>query len=142
MLLRVPWRRLLPGQRPERDQNGPEVCRIFCETANPVEVVVTETDQGSGVLGAIDGLSPKGIESEEDIACRKICFGSSATSCEQRKKSPTMHRVSASTASARRLRQCGIAERLAGPPAGEHVRLFRMARRQLAHYKRIFVCVE
>jgi uncharacterized protein len=49
----------------------PEVCRIFCATANPVEVVVAETDQGRGVLGVIDGLSPKGIESEGDIAWRK-----------------------------------------------------------------------
>jgi hypothetical protein len=49
----------------------PEVCRIFCATANPVEVVVAETDQGRGVLGVIDGLSPKGIESEDDIAWRK-----------------------------------------------------------------------
>ena len=40
----------------------PEVCRIFCATANPVEMVVAETDQGRGLLGVIDGLSPKGIE--------------------------------------------------------------------------------
>ena len=49
----------------------PEVCRIFCATANPVEVVVAETDQGRGVLGVIDGFSPKGIEGEEDVAWRK-----------------------------------------------------------------------
>jgi adenosine/AMP kinase len=49
----------------------PEVCRIFCATANPVEVVVAETDQGRGLLGVIDGLSPKGIEGEDDIAWRK-----------------------------------------------------------------------
>ena len=61
----------------------PEVCRIFCATANPVEVVVAETDQGRGLLGVIDGLSPKGIEGEDDVAWRKICFGSLATSCEQ-----------------------------------------------------------
>ena len=60
----------------------PEVCRIFCATANPVEVVVAETDQGRGLLGVIDGLSPKGIEDEDDVAWRRICFGSSATSCE------------------------------------------------------------
>jgi len=46
----------------------PEVCRIFCATANPVEVVVAETDQGRGLLGVIDGLSPKGIEGEDDVA--------------------------------------------------------------------------
>ena len=49
----------------------PEVCRIFCATANPVEVVVAETDQGRGFLGVIDGLSPKGIEGEDDVAWRK-----------------------------------------------------------------------
>ena len=49
----------------------PEVCRIFCATANPVEVVVAETDQGRGLLGVIDGLSPKGIEGEDDVAWRK-----------------------------------------------------------------------
>jgi adenosine/AMP kinase len=49
----------------------PEVCRIFCATANPVEVVVAETDQGRGLLGVIDGLSPKGIEDEDDVAWRK-----------------------------------------------------------------------
>ena len=49
----------------------PEVCRIFCATANPVEVVVAETDQGRGLLGVIDGLSPKGTEGEDDVAWRK-----------------------------------------------------------------------
>jgi uncharacterized protein len=49
----------------------PEVCRIFCATANPVEVVVAETDQGRGLLGVIDGLSPKGIEGEDDVVWRK-----------------------------------------------------------------------
>jgi adenosine/AMP kinase len=49
----------------------PEVCRIFCATANPVEAVVAETDQGRGLLGVIDGFSPKGIEDEDDVAWRK-----------------------------------------------------------------------
>jgi len=49
----------------------PEVCRIFCATANPTEVIVTETDQGRGILGVVDGSSPKGIEGEDDIAWRK-----------------------------------------------------------------------
>jgi len=49
----------------------PEVCRIFCATANPVEVIVAQTEQGRGILGVIDGSSPKGIEAEEDIAWRK-----------------------------------------------------------------------
>jgi adenosine/AMP kinase len=52
-------------------KNVPEVCRIFCATANPVEVVIAETEQGRGILGVIDGLPPKGIEGEEDIAWRK-----------------------------------------------------------------------
>ena len=49
----------------------PEVCRIFCATANPVEVLMAETDQGRGILGVVDGSSPLGIEAEEDIAWRK-----------------------------------------------------------------------
>jgi adenosine/AMP kinase len=49
----------------------PEVCRIFCATANPTEVLVAETEQGRGILGVVDGSSPKGIEGEEDIAWRK-----------------------------------------------------------------------
>jgi adenosine/AMP kinase len=48
-----------------------EVCRIFCATANPTEVIVAETDQGRGVLGVVDGFPPKGIEGEEDVAWRK-----------------------------------------------------------------------
>ncbi|MDT4890807.1 Adenosine specific kinase [compost metagenome] len=49
----------------------PEVCRIFCATANPTEVILAETDQGRGVLGVVDGFPPKGAEGEEDIAWRK-----------------------------------------------------------------------
>jgi hypothetical protein len=49
----------------------PEVCRIFCATANPSEVIVAETELGRAILGVVDGLSPKGIEAEEDIAERK-----------------------------------------------------------------------
>lgn len=49
----------------------PEVCRIFCATANPVEVILAETDQGRGILGVVDGSSPKGVEGDEDIAWRK-----------------------------------------------------------------------
>jgi uncharacterized protein len=48
----------------------PEVCTIFCATANPVEVVVGETDQGRAILGVVDGGSPLGVESEEDAAAR------------------------------------------------------------------------
>jgi adenosine/AMP kinase len=49
----------------------PEVCHVYCATANPVEVVVGETEQGRGVLGVIDGGSPLGVENEADIAERK-----------------------------------------------------------------------
>lgn len=49
----------------------PEVCRIFCATANPVQVIVAETEQGRGILGVIDGASPTGIETEKDIQWRK-----------------------------------------------------------------------
>ncbi|CUT02129.1 hypothetical protein JGI3_01704 [Candidatus Kryptobacter tengchongensis] len=49
----------------------PEVCRIFCATANPVEVIVAETEQGRGILGVIDGVKTKGIEGDEDIQKRK-----------------------------------------------------------------------
>ena len=52
-------------------KNCPEVCRIFCATANPVEVVVCETEQGRGVIGVVDGSSPKGIEGDSDVAARK-----------------------------------------------------------------------
>ena len=49
----------------------PEVCTIYCASANPVEVIIIETDMGRGILGVIDGLKPKGIENSEDIAWRK-----------------------------------------------------------------------
>jgi len=52
-------------------QMTPEVCTIFCATANPVEVIVAETDQGHGVLGVVDGNSPKGVESEADAQARR-----------------------------------------------------------------------
>jgi adenosine/AMP kinase len=43
----------------------PEVCRIFCATANPVQAILAGTEQGRGILGVVDGLSPKGVEGEE-----------------------------------------------------------------------------
>ena len=49
----------------------PEVVHVFCATANPTEVLVAETEQGRGILGVVDGFSPKGIEADEDIAWRK-----------------------------------------------------------------------
>lgn len=48
----------------------PEVCRVFCATANPVEVVVAESPQGRGILGVIDGVSPRGVEGEDDVRAR------------------------------------------------------------------------
>jgi len=49
----------------------PEIATIHCATANPVEVIVAETEQGRGVLGVIDGASPKGVETEQDAAHRR-----------------------------------------------------------------------
>lgn len=51
-------------------QNVPEVCTIFCATANPLEVIVAKSEQGRGVMGVIDGSSPKGIESADDAKTR------------------------------------------------------------------------
>lgn len=51
-------------------RNVPEVVSIFCATANPVEIIVAESAQGRGILGVIDGSSPKGVEGESDIAWR------------------------------------------------------------------------
>jgi len=52
-------------------QNVPEVCQIYCATANPVEVLLVETAQGRGIVGVVDGNSPLAIESEKEIAERK-----------------------------------------------------------------------
>jgi uncharacterized protein len=52
-------------------KNVPEVCTIFCATANPVEVIIAESEQGRGILGVIDGLKSKGIETGKDIEERK-----------------------------------------------------------------------
>ena len=49
----------------------PEVCHIYCATANPIEVIVAETGQGRGIMGVIDGMKTKGIETEADIRTRK-----------------------------------------------------------------------
>jgi hypothetical protein len=48
-----------------------EVCHIYCATANPVEVILVETQQGRGIMGVVDGQSPKGVEDEEGMAWRK-----------------------------------------------------------------------
>ena len=52
-------------------KNCPEVCRIFCATANPLEVVVAGSSQGRGVMGVIDGFAPRGVETPEDKMHRK-----------------------------------------------------------------------
>jgi hypothetical protein len=52
-------------------KNCPEVCRIFCATANPCLVIIAESEQGRGILGVIDGSSPKGVEDEEGKKWRK-----------------------------------------------------------------------
>jgi adenosine/AMP kinase len=52
-------------------QGVPEVCRIFCATANPTEVIVAQSEQGRGILGVVDGFSPQGVEAEDDVAWRK-----------------------------------------------------------------------
>jgi uncharacterized protein len=49
----------------------PEVCAIFCATANPVEVVVAETREGRGILGVVDGETPVGVETEQDVVARR-----------------------------------------------------------------------
>jgi len=54
-----------------RIKEVPEVCGIFCATANPVEVIVAESEQGRGILGVIDGSSPKGVETDEDAQVRR-----------------------------------------------------------------------
>lgn len=49
----------------------PEVCNIYCATANPVEVIIAKTDQGAGILGVVDGFSPKGVEGSDDVNARR-----------------------------------------------------------------------
>jgi adenosine/AMP kinase len=53
-----------------RIQQVPEVCGIYCATANPAQVIVAETEQGRGILGVVDGSSPLGVETEEDVRKR------------------------------------------------------------------------
>lgn len=67
----VIMRKAFPINVLERIQRCPEVCRIFCATANPLEVLVASTEQGRGVVGVIDGFPPKGVEGSGDAAQRK-----------------------------------------------------------------------
>lgn len=66
---------LAPGFYPINVLNAvkmvPEVCRIFCATANSAEVIIAQTEQGRAILGVVDGVSPKGVEGPEDVAHRK-----------------------------------------------------------------------
>jgi hypothetical protein len=55
----------------DKIKKAPETCTIYAATANPLEVVIAETEQGRGIVGVIDGLKSKGIENEEDIRTRK-----------------------------------------------------------------------
>ncbi len=55
----------------ERIQRCPEVCGIYCATANPLEVLVAKTEQGRGVVGVVDGFPPKGVEKQRDVVMRK-----------------------------------------------------------------------
>ncbi len=52
-------------------KNCPEVCRIYCATANPLEILTVSTEQGNGIIGVVDGFPPKGVESPEDKKDRK-----------------------------------------------------------------------
>ncbi|MFA5353784.1 MAG: adenosine-specific kinase [Thermodesulfovibrionales bacterium] len=52
-------------------KNCPEVCTVYCATANPLKVVVASTEQGNGIIGVIDGFPPRGVEAAEDKAQRK-----------------------------------------------------------------------
>lgn len=66
---------LAPGSYPinvlDRIKACPEVCRIFCATANPVQILRAKTGQGGGILGVVDGFSPAGVEGDKDKADRK-----------------------------------------------------------------------
>ena len=55
----------------DKIKNVPEVCTIYAATANPLEIIVAETEQGRGIAGVVDGLKSKGVESEDDIRARK-----------------------------------------------------------------------
>ena len=55
----------------DRIKKVPEVCRVFCATANPTQVIIAETEQGRGIMGVIDGIKSKGVESGQDVEKRK-----------------------------------------------------------------------
>jgi len=55
----------------QRIKSVPEVLNLFCATANPLEVLIVETEQGKGIIGVVDGFKPVGIETEKDVEFRK-----------------------------------------------------------------------
>jgi adenosine/AMP kinase len=55
----------------DKIRNVPETCTVYAATANPLEVIIAETEQGRGIVGVVDGLKSRGIETEEDIKSRK-----------------------------------------------------------------------
>ena len=61
----------------------PEVCRIYCATANSTQVIVAQTELGRGVLGVVDGASPLGVETDVTLRGGKTCCERSATSCSR-----------------------------------------------------------
>jgi len=64
-------RNIYPINVMNRIKAVPEVCRIFCATSNPVQIIIAETTQGRGVLGVVDGYMPKGVETDEDREKRR-----------------------------------------------------------------------
>lgn len=64
-------RRVFPVNVLNAVKQCPEVCRIYCATANPVQVIVATSDQGRGILGVIDGAAPKGVEGPEEVTERQ-----------------------------------------------------------------------
>jgi adenosine/AMP kinase len=55
----------------DKIKSVPEVCTIYAATANPLEVIIAETEQGRGIIGVVDGLKSKGIETQDDVRTRK-----------------------------------------------------------------------
>ncbi|MGQ9565813.1 MAG: adenosine-specific kinase [Candidatus Bathyarchaeales archaeon] len=55
----------------DKIKHAPEVCTIYAATANPLEVIIAETEQGRGIIGVVDGFKSKGIETEKDVKARK-----------------------------------------------------------------------
>ena len=67
----IALRKAYPINVLDRVKNCQEVCRVFAATANPLQIVTAETEQGRGIVGVIDGFPPKGVETEADIKGRR-----------------------------------------------------------------------